>query len=75
MKKFWDKIQEFLDIKGGAILGVWSMMMISLCCYSVLAKWPLPDSIVTAYGIVVGAFAGKKVSDSIVEGIKKIKGK
>jgi len=58
--KFWRTIQKFLDVKGGAIVGLWSMAMLALVPYSVLMKWQFPNSIVTAYLGVIGAYAANK---------------
>ena len=55
--KRWKKLQEFCDIKGGTIVGLWSLMMLALIPYSVLAKWEFPTSIVTAYLGVISAYA------------------
>ncbi len=60
--KAWRKIQEFFDVDGGAILGVWSLAMVSLSIWAVLAGMSVPTAIATMYGVVVTAFAATNIS-------------
>lgn len=75
MYKVWQKIQDYLNIKGGAALGLWTFMMLALCPYAIITQYDFPQSIVNAYGLVIAAFATKKVADVTCDAIKKIKGK
>ena len=57
MNKTWKIIQANLDISGGAILGLWSLMMLALSCFCVVAKRDMPSAVASSYGIIVGAYA------------------
>lgn len=58
--KVWKTLQKFLDVKGGTIVGLWSMAMLALVPYSVLMRWEFPNSITTAYLGVVTCYAANK---------------
>jgi|WetSurMetagenome_2_1015567.scaffolds.fasta_scaffold37860_4 hypothetical protein len=53
MNKLW----ELFNIKGGSIMGLYSLCMIALSCYVTIQQKPLDSGVVGAYGVAVGAFA------------------
>lgn len=72
------KIWELFNIKGGSIMGLYSLCMIALSCYVTVAQKPLDSGVVAAYGVAVGAFAyskkgNKNVSIDISEKSDEVK--
>ncbi|MEM2915659.1 MAG: hypothetical protein QXH91_09735 [Candidatus Bathyarchaeia archaeon] len=63
MQKAWKKILDVLDLPGGAILGVYSVVMIGMTIYCCIKGQSLPDGAVQAYSVVVGAFALTNISE------------
>jgi TRAP-type C4-dicarboxylate transport system permease large subunit len=61
MNKVWD----LFNIKGGSIMGLFTLCMISLIIYVTLTQKTLDSGVVAAYSITVGAFAYSK------KGVKK----
>lgn len=56
MNKLWD----LFNIKGGSIMGLFSLCIIALSCYVTITGKPLDTGVVGAYGVAVGAFAYSK---------------
>lgn len=52
--KHWITI---FNLSGGTILGIMSLAMTALMCYTTLTGKDLPSGVVTAYSVAVGAFA------------------
>lgn len=48
---------SIFELNGSTILGMMSLAIISLMCYTTLTGKDLPSGVVTAYSIAVGAFA------------------
>lgn len=74
MSKFWD----LFNIRGGSIMGLFSLCIIALSCYVTIKQKPLDTGVVGAYGVAVGAFAyskkGKKnVSVNVSEESEEVK--
>jgi hypothetical protein len=62
---FMNKLWDIFNIKGGSIMGLFTLCMISLIIYVTLAQKSLDSGVVAVYSITVGAFAYSK------KGIKK----
>lgn len=62
MLKLWNKVQTALDIRGGAILGLFSLAMVSLCCFAVVTGKPFPSQIRDIYLGVISAFAATNIA-------------
>lgn len=53
----WLQIQKFLDISGGAIIGIFSLEMLAIIAYSMVSLHPIPTVVRDIYLSVLGAFA------------------
>lgn len=62
MRKRWAAVQDFFDIKGGAILGLFSLEVLAVIAYYACVGKELPSTVRDVYGIVVGAFAATNVA-------------
>ena len=59
------KILNFFDLKGGVIMGIYSLSMIALSFYSVVNGKPIDSSIPAMYLGAIGAFAVNKTAKVI----------
>ena len=55
-----NRVWTLLNIPGGAIMGLFTLCMISLIIYVTLSQKSLDAGVVTVYSITVGAFALSK---------------
>lgn len=62
MKELWLKIQWYLDIQGGAILGLFSLEMLAIIAYYACKGTNLPPTVRDVYLGVVSAFALHKTA-------------
>lgn len=58
----WNKIQEFLSLKGKFIMTIFTIEIMGLVAYSVYSGKALPDGLTTLYLVVVGAYTANKTS-------------
>jgi hypothetical protein len=68
MKELWLKIQDFLDIRGGAILGLFSLEMLAIIAYYACKGTNLPPTVRDVYIAVVSAFAAHKTASVFKRG-------
>ncbi len=48
---------SIFELNGSTILGIMSLAMIALMCYTCLTGTDIPSGVVTVYSIAIGAFA------------------
>jgi hypothetical protein len=53
----WLRLQKFLDIRGGAILGLFSLEMLAIIAYYACKGQNLPTTVRDVYVAVLSAFA------------------
>ena len=51
---------EIFNLRGGPIMGIWSLSMIWLSVFSVIADKKIDSSIAGMYGVAVAAYAASK---------------
>lgn len=54
------KIVKFFDIPSSSIMGFTTISIIIFCYASVFFKVDIPATVVTIYGMILGAFAASK---------------
>jgi hypothetical protein len=54
---FWLKIQDYLDIKGGAAIGLWTLLMAPFCAYALYKGHDIPAGLSLVYSAVVACYA------------------
>lgn len=59
------------ELNGKIIMGIYSLAIIALSCYTCIIGSDLPSGVVTAYGIVISAFALHKAVTKI-KGVKNV---
>lgn len=65
--RWWVWIQNFLDVKGGSIMGAWSILMMVLSIYSVMKTKTIDGGVVSLYAAAVGAFTIHSTGKAIAE--------
>lgn len=65
VSKWWLLIWDCFNLKGGSIVGLYTLCMISLSCWVTVSGMDLPSGVVTAYGLVIGAYAANKTISKI----------
>jgi len=60
MIKRIQRIFEIFNLRGGPIMGMWSIAMIAISIYSVIADKKIDSSIAGMYGVAVAAYAASK---------------
>lgn len=58
----YKRILSAFDIPGGSILGLFSLAIVSLSCYSVVSARPFPSEIRDMYLGVITAFAATNIA-------------
>jgi len=53
-------ILRVFDVKGGTVLGAFTVLMMCLCAYAVIKGKDVPGGVTSAYGIVVGVYGVSK---------------
>jgi hypothetical protein len=66
----WLQIQKFLDIRGGAILGLFSLEMLAIIAFYACKGTNLPTTVRDIYIAVLSAFAVHATA-KIVKGTKE----
>ena len=59
--KNWNEIQEALSLKGQFVMAIWSMAML----YLVLAFHKVDSSVITLYGLILGAFTTHQITTKV----------
>ncbi len=54
------KMLEIFNVRGGPIMGIWSLAMIGISIYSVICDKKIDSSIAGMYGTAVGFYAWSK---------------
>jgi hypothetical protein len=62
MKERWLQFQDYLDLKGGAIMGLFSLEMLAIIAYYACEGKNLPSTVRDVYVTVVGAFAASNIA-------------
>lgn len=61
--KFWiERTMEIFNIKGGVILGLFSLEILAMIPYHALTKTPFPEPVRDIYLGVIAAFAATNVA-------------
>lgn len=58
------RLLELFNIKGGPIMGIWSLAMIGLSIYSTIKGKAIDGSVAAMYTAAVAAYAGSKGYES-----------
>jgi hypothetical protein len=66
----WLQLQKFLDIRGGAILGLFSLEMLAIIAFYACKGTNLPTTVRDVYVSVLGAFATHAVA-KVIKGVKE----
>ena len=53
----WRTIQKFIDVKGGVVLGMWSVGLFALACFCLVTGRSFQTSIAGVYATLVSAYA------------------
>lgn len=63
---------NYFNLKGGPIMGLWSIAMIGLSIYSTVKGKPIDGSVATMYGTSVLAYAGTKGVETYTQSQAKV---
>lgn len=66
----WLILQKFLDVRGGAILGLFSLEMLAIIAYYACKGTNLPTTVRDVYVAVLSAFAGHSIA-KVIKGVKE----
>lgn len=66
----WLKLQKFLDIRGGAILGLFSIEMLAIIAFYACKGHNLPSTVRDVYVAVLGAFSVHATA-KVIKGVKE----
>ncbi len=66
-KNIVHKVLEVFNLKGGVIMGIYSLAMIALSFYSVKTGKPIDGSVAAMYSTAALAFAGSKAHSNWLE--------
>ena len=66
----WLRIQKFLDVRGGAILGLFSLEMLAIIAFYACKGKELPSTVRDVYIAVLSAFAGHAIA-KVIKGVKE----
>ncbi len=58
----WRRVQKFLDIKAGTIIGLFSLEMLAIIAYYATANQNLPTTVRDVYLGVITAFTGHTIA-------------
>ncbi len=67
VEKFIHRALEVFNLKGGVIMGIYSLAMIVLSFYSVKTGKPIDGSVAAMYSTAALAFAGSKAHKNWLE--------
>lgn len=59
------KVATLLDLPSGVVMSVWTLSMIGVSWLAVIKKADIPTTVVTLYGMGLGAFSLHKTSTAI----------
>lgn len=65
-----DKLKRLvavLDLPAGVIMGVWSLSMVGMSWHAVLKRVEIPTTVITLYGMGLGAFAIHRTAKVLTE--------
>lgn len=65
----WRRIQKFVDIKSGTVVGLFSLEMLAIIAYYATAGQNLPTTVRDVYLGVITAFTGHTIA-RVVKGVK-----
>lgn len=65
----WRRVQKFLDIKAGTIIGLFSLEMLAIIAYYACNNQNLPTTVRDVYLGVITAFTGSTIA-RVVKGTK-----
>lgn len=68
-----NQLLQGFDLKGGIILGIWSLTMITLSAWTTYRQLDIPDGVVTSYGYALAAFAASKSVMTVMNNKKEAK--
>lgn len=66
----WLRIQKFLDVRGGAILGLFSLEMLAIIAFYAVKGHELPSTVRDVYIAVLSSFAVHATA-KIIKGVKE----
>lgn len=70
----WRRVQKFMDIKAGTIIGLFSLEMLAIIAYYATTNQNLPTTVRDVYLGVITAFTGHTIA-RVVKGDKDDEGK
>ena len=62
--EWWHIGWDCFNLKGGSIVGLYTLAIIALSCWATLTGKDIPSGVVTSYGLVIGAYAANKTVSS-----------
>ena len=61
----WEKVQDFLDIKSGTIVGLWSLGVLAGSLLSIVETHKVETSVATCFCTVITALAATNVAKAV----------
>lgn len=65
----WRRVQRFLDIKAGTIIGLFSLEMLAIIAFYAVKGHNLPTTVRDVYLGVITAFTGHTIAQ-VIKGVK-----
>jgi len=72
MIKHIHRLFEVFNLRGGPIMGMWSIAMISISIYSVVFDKKIDSSIAGMYGVAVATYAASKTYKETQPEVKSV---